>query len=110
MKVAIAFPMAIQAYEGPAYEESTEDGPVARTSYFVGGRFADGVERTHIKAFRFRADAETLAYRVNMAGVAETEYWFEGSAWDGVRAEIEAANEWLAMGANEADLEAMGLA
>lgn len=101
-------------YEGPLYlGDPNEDGERPTLfDYYVAVELADGklTTLTHQVSFRDLSRAEFLADRVLEAGQVDPVNWFEGCAWDGVKGDLAEADHWLSLGANEQDLERMGLA
>ena len=97
-------------FDGPLFEAFGEDGPEARCYYFVAVACEDGGTLVYRTGFDYRQEANRLATRVEKRGFVNPQYWTEYSPWDYVRAEVNEANRLAAIGATEADLEAMGLA
>lgn len=103
----------VRVYGGPDFLDYNEDGPYHRHNYFVGVCLDpkdDDVSVTHMRGFEAMWEAEELAERVKARGAINLEHWWAGSAWDGVKAEVEEIKRLCALGASEGDLVALGLA
>lgn len=96
-------------FDGPAFEACGEDGPEVRCYFFVAVSTGEGTLVYRI-GFEHRHEANRLASRVEDVGSIDPGYWVDSSPWDYIREEVAEANRLAAMGASEADLEAMGLA
>jgi len=69
----------VAIYEGPAYYENTEDGPIAVWDCFAAVTTPDGKDFRHFLPFRSRRDyrLEGLVARIEAAGVIDTDRWVE---------------------------------
>jgi hypothetical protein len=104
-------------FAGPAFETFGEDGPEVRSYFFVEVSTSSTYltptpagTLVYREGFENRYEADRLASRVECLGTINPEFWVDASPWDYVREEVAEANRLAAMGASEADLEALGLA
>ena len=83
-------------YEGPAYMENSEDGPIAVWDCFAAVLAADGREFRHLVPFRHRSDERLarLVSRIEATGVIDPDLWYEE-----VRMPLE--EKWALMGQQE---------
>jgi hypothetical protein len=78
------------AFDGPAYEINTEDGPQAVCDWFCGLSFA-GMTLTHGHRFTSRYDAQAFADKVNARGTIAPALWTNAEPYD---REAEAEADW----------------